>query len=134
LIAIFSYWFYSNNPLSGTVTIRNVVFQVELAVNPLEKERGLGFRKTLDPKHGMIFIYDHKEIYPFWMKGMQFPLDFIWLDGNKIVDITKNVQPPEGLNMHVTKPSVPVDKILEINAGESEKYNIQTGDTVLFNK
>ena len=134
LIALFSFLFYTKHPLSGTVKIKDTTFIVDLAVTSLEKEKGLGYRKTLAPKHGMLFVYDHKELYPFWMKGMNFPLDFIWLDGNKIVDITKNVQPADGLNMHVVKPLFPVDKILEVNAGEVEAYNIQVGDTVLFNK
>lgn len=134
VISIFCFFFYIKHPLSGTVKIKNTTFIVDLAVTSFEKEKGLGYRKTLAPKQGMLFVYDHKELYPFWMKGMNFPLDFIWLDGNKIVDITRNVQPADGLNMHVVKPLFPVDKILEINAGEVETYNIQVGDTVLFNK
>ena len=134
IIGVFSFWFYTKHPLSGTVKINDATFVVDLAVTSIEKEKGLSYRKTLAPKHGMLFVYDHKELYPFWMKGMNFPLDFIWLDGNKIVDITKNVQPADGLNMHVVKPLLPVDKILELNAGEVEAYNIQIGDTVLFNK
>ncbi len=134
VIGLFSFWFYTRHPLSGTVKINDTLFTVDVAVTAIEKEKGLGYRQSLEPKHGMIFVYDHKEIYPFWMKGMNFPLDFIWLDGNKIVDITENVQPPNGLNMQVVKPMFPVDKILEINAGEVEKYGIKIGDTVLFNK
>jgi len=134
VIGLFAFWFYTKHPLSGTVKINGTLFTVDVAVTAIEKEKGLGYRKSLEPTHGMIFVYDHKEIYPFWMKGMNFPLDFIWLDGNKIVDITKNVQPANGLNMQVVKPMLPVDKILEINAGEVEKYGIKIGDTVLFNK
>ena len=134
LIGMFSFWFYTRHPLNGTVTIKGTMFLVDLALNPLEKERGLSYRTSLAPKHGMLFVYDHREQFPFWMKGMNFPLDFIWLDGNTIVDITKNVQPANGLNMQVVKPSIPVDKILELNAGEVDQYNIAIGDTVLFNK
>ncbi len=134
LLSIFSFWFYTRHPLSGTVTIKNTIFIVDVAVTNIEKEKGLGYRKNLEPKHGMLFVYDHQEIFPFWMKGMNFPLDFIWLQGNIIVDITKNVQPPNGLDMHVVKPTVKVDKILELNAGEVDAYNIKIGDTVLYNK
>ena len=134
VISLFAFWFYTKHPLSGTVKINDTLFTVDVAVTAIEKERGLSYRKKLEPTHGMIFVYDHKEIYPFWMKGMNFPLDFIWLDGNKIVDITKNVQPANGFNMQVVKPMLPVDKILEINAGEVEKYGIKIGDTVLYNK
>ncbi len=134
LLILFTYWFYTKHPLSGTVTVNNTVFVVDLALNPLEKEKGLGFRKSLPAKHGMLFVYDHKEQYMFWMKGMQFPLDFLWINGNIIVDITRDVQPPKGLNMNMVKPNVPVDKILEINAGETDTFNIQVGDKVRFNK
>lgn len=134
LIAAFSFWFYSRHPLSGTVTINNTVFIVDLAVTSIEKEKGLGYRKTLPEKHGMLFVYDHKAIFPFWMKGMQFPLDFVWIYGNQVMDITRNVQPPEGLDLHVVKPQIEVDKILELNAGDVDKYGIKVGDMVRFNK
>ena len=130
----FSFWFYQRHPLTSTITIANTTFDIELAITPEEKTKGLGYRDSLFPKHGMVFPYDHKERFDFWMKGMKFPLDFIWIADTSVVDITKNVQPPNGLDMHVVHASVPVNKILEINAGEVEKYNIQIGDSVTFNK
>jgi uncharacterized membrane protein (UPF0127 family) len=126
--------FYRDHPLSSTVTIRETKFIVELAVTPDEKTKGLSYRKSLLPQHGMLFPYDHKERYDFWMKGMQFPLDFIWIADTTVVDIAKNVQPPAAANLHVVQPKVPVDKILEINAGEIDKFGITIGDTVMFNK
>ena len=65
---------------------------------------------------------------------MKFPLDFIWITDNTVVDITKNVQPPDGTDMHVVHAIVPVNKILELNAGEADTYGIQIGDMVTFNK
>ncbi len=133
-ILLFSFWFYSRNPLSATVKIKQTEFIVDLAITPKEKTRGLSFRKTVLPKHGMLFVYENKDKYPFWMKDMQFPLDFVWIDGNIIVDVTKNVPPANSESMQVVKPNTPVNKILEINAGEIDTYNIQIGDTVTFNK
>lgn len=133
-LIIFSVWFYSGHPLSSTVTIGSTKFVIELAVTPAEKTKGLSNRPSLLPKHGMLFPYDHKERYDFWMKGMQFPLDFIWIADTTVVDITKNVQPPNGVNLHVVHANLPVDKILEINAGEADTFGIKIGDTVTFNK
>ncbi len=130
---IFSIWFYSKHPLSTTITIKQTEFIVDLAITPQEKTKGLSFRKNLPSKHGMLFVYENKDKYPFWMKDMHFPLDFIWIDGNTVVDITKNVPPANLTSMQIVKPIEPVNKILEINAGEIDKYNIQVGDTVLFN-
>ena len=133
-IVLFSFWFYSQHPLSATVVIKQTEFIVDLAITPKEKTKGLSFRKTLLPTHGMLFVYENKDKYPFWMKDMNFSLDFIWIDGNVIVDITKNIPPANSTNMQIVKPIVPANKILEINAGEIDKYNIQIGDTVIFNK
>ena len=67
------------------------------------------------------------------MLGMKFPLDFVWIDGKKVVDVTRNVPPPKGMEKPtIVKPSVPVDKILEINAGDIDKFGIKVGDTVDF--
>lgn len=133
-LIVFSVWFYRTHPLSSTVTIGSTKFVIELAVTQAEKTKGLSYRTSLLPEHGMLFPYDHKERFDFWMKGMQFPLDFIWIADTTVVDITKNVQPPNESGMHVVHANVPVDKILEINAGEADAFNIQIGDSVTFNK
>jgi len=126
--------FYKAKPLSPTISINGTLFFVDIAVTKSEIEKGLGGRKMLPPKHGMLFLKDHKDLYPFWMGGMKFPLDFVWIDGNRIVDITKNVPPISDGLIPQLKPSVPVDKILELNAGETDSAGIKIGDTLLFNK
>jgi len=122
--------YYRIKPLSATLTVRETTFIIELAVSGVEKMKGLSGRASLPVNHGMLFLYDHKERFPFTMMGMKFPLDFIWLDGNVILDITKNVSPGTPMIL----PSVPVDKILEINAGEADAVGMKIGDRVLFNK
>ena len=72
---------YINRGLpKAKVVIRNTTIPVELAVTAKEKERGLSGRKELKSGTGMLFLNDHKEVYPYWMKEMQFPLDFVWID------------------------------------------------------
>lgn len=133
-VILFSFWFYKKHPLSAKVIIKQTEFIVDLAITPKEKTKGLSFRNALLPKHGMLFVYENKDRYPFWMKDMQFPLDFVWIDGNIVVDLTKNVPPANSERMQVVKPNKPVNKILEINAGEVDTYGIKIGDTVTFNK
>lgn len=129
---LFSLLYYTNHPLVTTVAIRNTTFTVDVAVTGKEKEVGLGGRDTLAPDRGMLFVYDHKERYPFWMRNMKFPIDIIWIADTTIVDITKNVpisdKPVEQLPIY--HPVVPVDKVLEITAGLSETYGFVVGDTV----
>ncbi len=130
LLGMFTVWFYWRNPLGTRIKIHDHIFTVEIAASAKEKERGLGYRDSLAPDHSMLFPYDHKDQYQFWMKGMRFPLDFIWIDGRRIVDITTNVPAPIGDALPIYRPKVPVDKILELNAGTVEKIGIAIGDTI----
>lgn len=132
LITLFSLWYYSQHPLQTTVTIRGATFIVDMAVTPKEKEIGLGNRDTLAPDRGMLFVYDHKEVFPFWMKNMRFPIDILWIADLIIVDITKNVpvsdKPVEELPIY--HPIVPVDKVLELPAGTVDRVDIIIGDKI----
>ena len=130
LLGIFTVWFYIKNPLTTKVTIHNHEFLVDVAVTEAEKERGLGYRKNLDVNKGMIFPYDHYEQYQFWMKGMNFPIDIIWIRDNSVVYISKNVPVSSDGYLPTYSPHVPVNKVLEINAGLSDKYGIVIGDLV----
>lgn len=133
VFAVLIIWFFRRSSLTAKVKINDRVYSVDLAVTPIEKMKGLSGRESLADDHGMLFLYDHKEQYSFWMKGMKFPLDFVWIDGNQIVDITQNVLPPENpLNIPVVKPNKPVDKILELNAGTIRHDAIAVGDSVAF--
>lgn len=131
-IVLFSLWFYSRNPLRTTVTIRGAVFTVDVAVTAKDKELGLGNRDALAWDQGMLFIYDHKERYPFWMRNMRFSIDMIWIDDTTIVDITKNVplsdKPVEDLPIY--HPVIPVDKVLELPAGTADRFGITVGNRI----
>lgn len=130
-ISLFTYFYYRKYPLRTEITIRNHPIIVDLAVSQKEKERGLSGRKMLPSGHGMLFVYDHKETYGFWMKDMQFPLDFLWIDGKTVADITKNVQVKSASGAWITLgPRVPVDKVLEVNAGTIDALGISIGDSI----
>ncbi|MBI5614015.1 DUF192 domain-containing protein [Candidatus Gottesmanbacteria bacterium] len=124
---------YVNRGLpTAKIVIKGTRIPVELAVTGKEKERGLSGRKELKPGTGLLFLYDHKEVFPFWMKEMQFPLDFVWIDGNMVIDLTENVPVPDGNNLHIIHPRSAVDKILELNVGDIQSIGIQVGDKVTF--
>jgi uncharacterized protein len=130
-LGLFTIWFYSRHPLTTRVEIRGHTFNVDVAVTDREKVLGLGYRDHMDQDSGMIFPYDHKEQYHYWMKGMRFPLDIIWIRDNSIVDISKNVPvATAGAAMPEYFPSSPVNKVLELNAGVTDRLGIQIGDVV----
>lgn len=124
--------YYFLHPPGAKLIINKHIIPIEIAATSQEKSLGLGERDSLPAENGMLFPYDRKDRYQFWMKGMRFPLDFIWIDGTTIVDLIENVPPPTSAfeNLPVFQPRVPVDKILEVNAGLIKKYGIKIGDSI----
>jgi uncharacterized membrane protein (UPF0127 family) len=45
------------------------------------------------PFDGMIFFFDKPLKVSFWMRGMNFPLDIVWVRNNVILGVTENVKP-----------------------------------------
>lgn len=108
--------------------------RVEVADTDSKRKQGLGGRQSIASDGGMLFIFDKPGRYPFWMKGVSFPLDFIWIRAEKIVDLTQNVLPPTLKQLDASLPvyqsKEDVDQLLEVPAGTIEKLNIKVGDTV----
>ncbi|MEK9170582.1 MAG: DUF192 domain-containing protein [Patescibacteria group bacterium] len=123
---------YSENK-PAEIKIGDSIFKVEIADSIISQARGLSGRKNLPEDEGMLFIFNSPQICSFWMKGMNFPLDIIWISGNKIIQIDKDVPFPggNGGDFELYSPSDPVDKVLEINAGLSDKFGIKTGDEII---
>ena len=46
--------------------------------------QGLSERQSLAEDKGMLFLFEKPDHYAFWMKGMEFPLDIIFINGDKI--------------------------------------------------
>lgn len=104
-------------------------FNVEISDTPELRSLGLSSRKNLNADEGMLFIFPTAGFYSFWMKDMNFSLDFVWINGEKIIDLTENVPFPQSTEKLSTYTSrFPADKILEIQSGAIKKNNIKVGD------
>ena len=115
---------------SAEIGVNDISFQVQVADTPRERAKGLSGRESLAEEEGMLFVYEEAGRYSFWMKGMQFPLDFIWIKGDRVVDLDRNVLPGEVQLPKTISPKVKVDKVLEVKAGSIEEYNIEVGDRI----
>lgn len=109
--------------------IGNNHLEVEIADTVFLQARGLSGRPSLLEKQGMLFIFNGLAIRNFWMAGMKFPLDIIWISGDKVVGFAENIPPAAGIP-ELYPSSEPVDKVLEINAGLVEKLKIKVGDKI----
>ena len=132
VLLVFTIAYYIKNPLIPKIRIGDTVFFMEIAATPAEKEKGLGERDSLKPGWGMVFPYDHKERFTFWMKGMRFPLDFVWIADKKVVGLTENVPVMTEGSITMVSPEVPADQVFELNAGEINRHGIKIGDPVIY--
>ncbi len=127
----------SMNPLDRNTTVRHVVInaktiKVLVADNYAEHVLGLSDRSTLEPDSGMLFIFQEKRIRKIWMKNMHFPIDIIWIENEKVVQVTRNCKPNGATPSKMYSSTLPVDNILEVNAGFSNEFGIKRGDLVKF--
>jgi uncharacterized membrane protein (UPF0127 family) len=115
---------------STKVTLNGQTFSVKVAKTDKEKQLGLSTTKKLDKNKGMLFLFDNADYYAFWMKNMKFPLDIIYISGGKVVYVVHNAPTPTGSSLPIYQPTQKADKVLEINSGLSNTYNIKTGTQV----
>jgi uncharacterized membrane protein (UPF0127 family) len=66
------------------------------------------------------------------MKDMKFDIDIIWIRDGKVVEITEDIPTPddESSKLILYSPSQPVDRVLEVNSGDSLRLGIKVGDEV----
>lgn len=111
------------------IKLRETKIVVEVVDTDEERAQGLSGRTSLPQDRGMFFVFPQKSRHEFWMKDMKFPLDFIWIDEDKVVDLTRSVPYPKENESPVTIiPKVPVDKVLEVNAGVIDSSQVKIGD------
>lgn len=110
--------------------IGGVELRVEVASSVKSWQKGLSGRKSLSENKGMLFVFPQEARQSFWMKDMEFPIDIIWINDGKIVDIAPNVQPSFVEPLPQYLPRLPVKFVLETVAGFSFKNNLKIGDAV----
>jgi uncharacterized protein len=109
------------------VKIKNSAFKAEIAADDLKREKGLGGKRSLCQDCSMLFVFPKRDRWGFWMKDMNFNLDIVWIDGNKIIKIAKDV---DKNSKDTLRPDSPADKVLELNSGVTEENGIETGDLI----
>jgi len=105
---------------------------VEVAENDYQHNKGLMFREDIPENQGMLFTYEDELKRFFWMKNTTIPLDIIYIDATyKIVKIHKNTLP---LSENFYPSSVPVQYVVEVRAGFSDRYQVEIGQRISWQK
>lgn len=116
------------------LTIGATPLVVEVAATDAARKQGLSGRETLPEGRGMLFLFDRPLVYNFWMKDMNFALDFVWLNNGAVVELTLNVPPPtaQAPAPATIVPREAVDSVVEVPAGWIARHSIQVGDQAKF--
>lgn len=103
------------------IVVGETPLNVDLAVSPQEQQLGLGYRNGLEPGTGMLFVGTEPMAKTFWMKGMRFCLDIVWIEGGQIVGAAENACPDpagtEDVDRARFSSEEPVTHVLEVPAG-----------------
>src|SRR3989344_8378009 len=86
------------------VKVGDTVFLVDIADAPEERAQGLAGRPSLRSDQAMLFIFDRQHLYGFWMKGMIFPIDIIWIKDNQVIGFEEELDPDSSPNPKLYYP------------------------------
>ena len=96
----------------------------EVVADEAARRRGLAGRRTLAEDHGMLFVFPDRAERSFWMRGMRFPIDIIWIARGRVTRISRDLPVPDrGLPLYSS--GTPADRALEVAAGWARSNGVE---------
>ena len=121
----------ASQPTSGLPTVKMQIgsktFTLEVANDEETRERGLMRRDSMPADHGMIFVFDHEQVLPFYMKNTRIPLDIIFVGKDGVVVAVKQMRP---YDLSITSSGKPALWAIELNAGAAAEAGVKAGDVL----
>jgi uncharacterized membrane protein (UPF0127 family) len=105
-------------------------FDIYLAVEREQTQRGLMFVREMPLMTGMLFVYDRDSVYSMWMKNTLIPLDMVFVRSNgEVSSIIRNTEPHSLQSQGSTEA---VRYVLELNAGVTERFSIDSDSRLIW--
>ena len=131
VLTLAGFLFWPKNKLGTQLKVGQTTVAVEIRGDDAGRALGLSGRDGLGNDEGVLFVFDQPAVHEFWMKDMNFPLDFIWINNGRVVDLHERVLVSEaGLPPMTVRPKKPVNWVLEVNSGWVEQHQVKIGDPV----
>lgn len=119
----------STQVFESTSPTEEAEFQFEIVDTQAKRTRGLSGRRDVPENYGMLFVFEEKGRYGFWMKDMYVSIDMIWLsDEGKVLGIDEAVSP--GTYPSIFYPPEPVRYVLETRAKEARAQGWEVGSVI----
>lgn len=104
----------------------SVWFSVELALFVEQRTEGLMHRKSLSARHGMWFDFGADNDVVMWMKNTVVALDMLFVEADgTLARVHSNTVP---FSETLLRSGRPVRFVLELNAGDVDRYALKPGD------
>jgi len=100
----------------------------EQAIEPLEVQTGMMFRKEMGEDEGMLFIFDAPMRARFWMRNTLLPLSCAYIDPAGVILELHDMKPLDETGIEAATDRV--QYVLEMKQGWFQRNNIAPGTVV----
>ena len=114
--------------MSSYVKIGNILFETLIAIS--QEEQATGLMNKNWPPPIMSFVYASSRINKFWMANTPSPLDILFCNNGKIINICYG----EPFSIQTIGSDNKSDLVVELPFGTCAKYNIAINDPVVLIK
>jgi len=133
----------SDGPETAWVEIAGELFELELAIDSRDKQRGLSGRRTIAPDGGMLFVNPRPTPSAMVMRDCPVPIDVAFLDATgRVVAIHEmKIEPPRGRDedplayerrLPVYDSGAPAAFAVETAGGRLRALGLAVGDPLVF--
>ncbi len=102
--------------------------RAKIALSPEEHYQGLSFAESLAYDEAMLFIFENYSEREFVMRNMNFSLDILFFNDNKLLNFFENLEPEGQYPSKKYKSDGLSNMVLEVSAGYSAERGIKIGD------
>ncbi|MEM3841169.1 MAG: DUF192 domain-containing protein [Candidatus Micrarchaeaceae archaeon] len=119
---------------TSQLVVNGSTYTAILADTSVKRSIGLMFRNSLGEKECMLFKFPRMGRHEIWMLNMNFPIDILWLGGDKrVVFKVENAEPCKSFfRCRVYSPEEEAHYVVEFPSGTIKKEKIREGDEVSF--
>ena len=105
---------------------------IEIAEDAESQATGMMYRKSMAERTGMLFVSEEPSMKSFWMRNTLLSLDVLFLDSEGgIINIVKRTAP---LSEDRILSTAPAQYVLEVRAGFTDKYGIEPGQYITWER
>lgn len=104
---------------------------VRLAESAAQQRVGLSRTESLTPGEGMLFVFDGESNRSFYMKGMSFPLDMVFVAANGTITTIHHAAIPENMpESDLQYYHGRAQWVLEVPRGWTNRTGVDVGDRI----